>query len=75
MKRELEMFLLSEIDHIMRSMDEPKNPWYDGVCVGRRRARELRKKHLSFCRRLLAMVYEEEKRDDRNESGSVDGVT
>lgn len=41
--------------------NDPYNSFYDGVWVGLDDAQTLRRRHISFCERLLKMIEEAEK--------------
>ena len=55
MHEELRHFLEVEIERTLESLKDEKNPFYDGVCVGAKKANKLRENHIRFCMQLLAM--------------------
>lgn len=64
---ELKRFLEAEIAINAERQSDKINPCYDGVCVGNRKARKLRRKHISFCERLLLMAQKETEAHERRE--------
>ena len=55
----VEHFLEVEIAVSERALCHSYTPYYDGVCVGNKKARELRKKHIMFCEHLLKLIKKE----------------
>lgn len=55
MNEELRHFLEVEMERTREHQKDKYNPFYDGVCVGWRKASKLRRRHYLFCKRLLAM--------------------
>ena len=56
---ELRHFLVFEIERNHAWQKDFLNPFYDGVYVGLDKARTLRRAHIRFCERLLAMIDKE----------------
>lgn len=56
--KELRHFLEVEIERTRNWQEDGLNPFYDGVCVGVKSARTLRRAHIRFCERLLSMIEE-----------------
>lgn len=52
----LRHWLESEIRITTERLQDKSNPMYDGVCVGNDEAKELQKRHIKFCERLLKMI-------------------
>lgn len=49
-----------EIRQTKEWLEEPLNPFFNGVSVGVKNATELKKKHINFCEQLLAILDKEE---------------
>lgn len=58
---EVKHFLEFEIERTREWQKDPLNPFYDGVCVGLKKARILRRAHIRFCERLLEMLNKDAK--------------
>ena len=54
--KELKHFLEVEIKQTRERQENIRGPIYDGVWVGFDEARTLRRRHISFCERLLVMI-------------------